>query len=164
MVTEFWYFSKLLYEEDAEGHHYTAYRNTKTLPLTSLGTLPKYIKQSSFISVQGAGCQRSDISTGPHKLQDYGQEPLKIGNGRHSEANKAPATACSKYSVKNCYIVLIMQYIQDCTSWLYKVMYNIRRQLDSSAHFKNILSNSSKYTILSSTQRNILQNTLYIKL
>ena len=44
MATEFWPFSKLLYEKDAGGHHNTAHSNIRTLPFTSSGTLPKYIQ------------------------------------------------------------------------------------------------------------------------
>ena len=90
---EFWHFSKLLYEKDAEGHHDTAYCNVRTPPFTNSGTLPKYTQQPSFISVQEAGCQGSDISTGTYKQQDYSQQILKIENGRHSEASEAPATS-----------------------------------------------------------------------
>ena len=79
---EFWHFSKLLYEKDVEGHHDTADCNIRTLPFTSCGTLPKYIQQPSFISVQEAGCQGLDISTGTYKQQDYSQQTLKIENGR----------------------------------------------------------------------------------
>lgn len=82
MAIKFWYFSKLLHEEDAEGHHYTAHCNIRTLPFTNSGALPKYTQQSSFISVQEAGCQGSDISTGTYKQQDYSQQTLKIENGR----------------------------------------------------------------------------------
>ena len=90
---EFWHFSKLLYEKDVEGHHDTADCNIRTLPFTSCGTLPKYIQQPSFISVQEAGCQGSDISTGTYKQQDYSQQTRKIENGRHSEASEAPAAS-----------------------------------------------------------------------
>ena len=90
---EFWHFSKLLYEKDAEGHHDTAYCNVRTPPFTNSGTLPKYTQQPSFISVQEAGCQGLDISTGTYKQQDYSQQILKIENGRHSEASEAPATS-----------------------------------------------------------------------
>lgn len=90
MTIKFRYFSKLLHEEDAEGHHYTAYCNIRTLPFTNSGALPKYTQESSFISVQEAGCQGSDISTGTYKQQDYSQQTLKIENGRHSEAGEAP--------------------------------------------------------------------------
>ena len=52
MVTEeFWQFPKLLYEKDAGGHRNTAHSNIRTLPFTSSGTLPKYIQQPSFHSV-----------------------------------------------------------------------------------------------------------------
>ena len=90
---EFWHFSKLLYEKDAEGHHDTAYCNIRTLPFTSSGTLPKYTQQPRFISVQEAGCQGLDINTGTYKQQDYSQQTLKIENGRHSEAGEDPATS-----------------------------------------------------------------------
>ena len=50
MATEFWPFSKLLYEKDAGGHRNMAHSNIRTLPFTSSGTLPKYIQQPSFIS------------------------------------------------------------------------------------------------------------------
>ena len=93
IATEFWHFSKLLYEEDAEGHHNTAYHNIRTLPFTNSGTVPKYTQQPSFISVQEAGYQGSDISTGTYKQQDYSQQTLKIENGRHSEAGETPATS-----------------------------------------------------------------------
>lgn len=82
MAIKFWYSSKLLYEENAEGHHYTAYCNVRTLPFTNSGAFPKYTQQSSFISVQEAGCQGSDVSTGTYKQQDYCQQTLKIENGR----------------------------------------------------------------------------------
>ena len=42
---EFWHFSKLLYEKDAEGHHDTAHCNIRTLPFTNSSTLPKYTQQ-----------------------------------------------------------------------------------------------------------------------
>ena len=93
MATEFWPFSKLLYEKDAGGHRNMAHSNIRTLPFTSSGTLPKYIQQPSFISVQEAGCQGSDISTGTYKQQDYSQQTRKIENGRHSEASEAPAAS-----------------------------------------------------------------------
>lgn len=90
-----WQFPKLLYEEDAEGHHYTAYGHIRTLAFTNSSTLPKYSQQSSFISVQEAGCQGSDISTRTYKQQDYSQQTLKIENGRHSQADAGPATSPS---------------------------------------------------------------------
>ena len=74
MATEFWPFSKLLYEKDAGGHRNTAHSNIRTLPFTSSGTLPKYIQQPSFISVQEAGCQGLDINTSIYKQQDYSQQ------------------------------------------------------------------------------------------
>ena len=77
-------FFKLLYEEDAEGHHSTAHCGRRPLPFT--GALPKHSQQSSFLSVQEAGCQGSDRSTSIYKQQDYSQQTLKIENGRHSEA------------------------------------------------------------------------------
>ena len=93
MASEFWHFSELLYEEDAEGHHSTGYCNRRTLPFTNSSVLPKYTQQSSIISVQEAGCQGSDISTGTHKQQDYSQQTVKVENGRHSEAHEAPAAS-----------------------------------------------------------------------
>ena len=93
MATELWHFSKLLYEEDAEGHHNTAYRNIRTVLFTSSDTLPKYTQQPSFVSVQEAECQGQDISTGTQKQQDYSQQTLKIENGRPSETGEAPATS-----------------------------------------------------------------------
>ena len=74
MATEFWPFSKLLYEKDAEDHHNTAHCNIRTLLFTSSGTLPKYTQQPRFISVQEAGCQGLDINTGTYKQQDYSQQ------------------------------------------------------------------------------------------
>lgn len=92
-ATASWPFPELLHEEDAEGHHDAAHGDIRTLPLTNSGALPKYTQQSSFISVQHAGCQGSDISTGTYKQQDYSQQTLKIENGRHSEVGGASATS-----------------------------------------------------------------------
>ena len=89
MAAEFWHFPKLLYEEGAEGHRTTASCNVRALTFINSGTLPKYTQQPSFISVQEAGCQASDISAGTHKQQDYGQQTMTIENGRHSEAREA---------------------------------------------------------------------------
>jgi hypothetical protein len=86
-------FSKLLDKEDAEGYHDTAYYIIRTLSFTNSGALPKYSKKSSFIFVQDAGHQGSDISTCTYKQQDYSQQTLNIENGRHSEASDAPATS-----------------------------------------------------------------------
>jgi hypothetical protein len=83
-------FFKLLHKEDAEGHRYMEYCNTRTLSLTNSGALPKYSQQSSFISVQEAGFKGSDVSTCAYKQQDYSQQNLKFENGRHSEASNAP--------------------------------------------------------------------------
>lgn len=58
--------------------------------------LPKYTQESSFTSVQEAGCQGSDTSTGTLKQQDYGQQTLKMENGGRSkarEADEAPAAS-----------------------------------------------------------------------
>ena len=93
MATEFWHSSKLLYEEDTEGHHDTACCNIRLLPFPNSGTLPKYTQQPSFISVQETGYQGSDISTGTYKQQDYSQQTLKIEDGRHSEAGEASPTS-----------------------------------------------------------------------
>ena len=77
MMTKFLYFSKLLCEEDAEGYHYTAYCHIKMLLFTNFGTLLKYIKQSSLISVQEAERQGLDINPDTYKQQDYSQQILK---------------------------------------------------------------------------------------
>lgn len=47
MTIKFWHFPQLLYEEDAEGHYYTAYCYIRTLPFTNSGTFPKYTQQSA---------------------------------------------------------------------------------------------------------------------
>ena len=53
MAIEHWPFPKLLCEEDAEGHHYTAYGDIRTLAFTNSGTLPKIFPIVQFYFCPG---------------------------------------------------------------------------------------------------------------